>query len=148
MQSLRVLDRFLPSEAYLLTLLAAHHVELIREEQLLNYLDRGMGIANRDARAALLDSALLRSNELDELDHYLERKVERGPREFRALCRSMFTPAVERVLRVTHNQDARALRLEPEAARLSAPAVGSGRKVKNRATAGPSLKRIRGSRRQ
>ena len=49
MQPLRVLDRFPPSEAYLLTLIAAQNLEMIREEQLLTYLDRGMGIANRDA---------------------------------------------------------------------------------------------------
>ena len=126
MQSLRVLDRFLPSEAYLLTLLGAHHVEMIREEQLLTYLDRGMGIANRDARTALLESALLRANDIEELDHYLERKVERGPREFRAICRTMFTPSVERVLRATRNADARRLALDIPAATAVAPAANSG----------------------
>ncbi|CAN5288625.1 hypothetical protein BH10PLA2_BH10PLA2_23110 [soil metagenome] len=112
MQALRVLDRFPPSEAYLLTLISAQHLEMIREEQLLSYLDRGLGIANRDARIALLESALLRSSEIEELDHFLERKVERGPREFRAICRTMFTPSVERVLRATRNDDARRLTLE------------------------------------
>jgi hypothetical protein len=121
MQALRVLDRFQPSEAYLLTLLSAQHLEMIREEQLLSYLDRGLGIANRDARTALLESALLRSGEIEELDHFLERKVERGPREFRAICRSMFTPAVERVLRVTRNDDARKLTLEAVPAQASSP---------------------------
>ena len=128
MQSLRVLDRFLPSEAYLLTLIGAHHVEMIREEQLLNYLDRGMGIANRDARTALVDSVLLRPNEIEELDHFLERKLERGPREFRAICRSMFTPSLERVLRVTRNEDARRLSLESPVGGPVAPAVTSGGK--------------------
>src|SRR5882724_8384329 len=106
MQSLRILDRFSPPEAYLLTLLAAHHLEMIREEQFLSYLDRGMEVANRDARAALLESALLRSNEIEELDHYLARKLERGPRDFRSICRSMLTPGVERVLRHTRNEEA------------------------------------------
>jgi tetratricopeptide (TPR) repeat protein len=126
MQSLRVLDRFLPSEAYLLTLLGAHHVEMIREEQLLNYLDRGMGIANRDARTALVDSVLLSPTEIEELDHFLERKLERGPREFRAVCRSMLTPSLERVLRVTRNEDARRLSLDSPVGGVVAQAASSG----------------------
>jgi tetratricopeptide (TPR) repeat protein len=126
MQSLRVLDRFLPSEAYLLTLLGAHHVEMIREEQLLNYLDRGMGIANRDARTALVDSVLLSPTEIEELDHFLERKLERGPREFRAVCRSMLTPSLERVLRTTRNEDARRLSLDLPVGGVVTQAASSG----------------------
>ncbi len=115
MQPLRVLDRFPPSEAYLLTLIAAQNLEMIREAQLLTYLDRGTGIDNRDARTALLESALVRANEIEELDHFLERKLERGPRDFRALCRTMFTPAVERTLCTSRNADARRLMAEPSA---------------------------------
>ncbi len=126
MNPFRNLDRFSPSEGYLVTLLAAHHLELIREEQLLTYLDRGMGIANRDARTALLESALLRSEELEELDRYLERKLERGPREFPALCRSMFTPSAEKVLRTTRNDDARRLTLDSRAGIPVAVAAASG----------------------
>src|SRR5437879_1072929 len=126
MQSLRVLDRFSPSEAYLLTLLAAHHTEMIREEQLLSYLDRGMGIANRDARAALLESALLRALEIEELDHFLTRKLERGPRDVRSICRSMLTPSVERVLRHTRNDEARRLMAENLAPVPAAQTAGAG----------------------
>ncbi|HEV8060364.1 MAG TPA: hypothetical protein VGP68_10850 [Gemmataceae bacterium] len=126
MNPFRNLDRFSPSEGYLLTLLAAHHLELIREEQLLTYLDRGMGVANRDARTALLESALLRSDEIEELDRYLERKLERGPREFPGLCRSMFTPSAERVLRTTRNDDARRLTLDSRTGIPVAVAAGSG----------------------
>jgi hypothetical protein len=113
MQALRVLDRFPPSEAYLLTLISAQHLEIIREEQLLSYLDRGLGVANRDARTSLLEGSLIRESEIAELDHFLERKLERGPRDFRAICRSMFTPAVERAMRGTRNEEARKLLLEP-----------------------------------
>lgn len=126
MQSLRVLDRFSPSEAYLLTLLAAHHVEMIREEQLLSYLDRGMGITNRDARAALLESALLRSEEIEELDHFLTRKLERGPRDFRSIFRSMITPSVGRVLRHTRNEEARRLLADEPAPATQLQAAGAG----------------------
>jgi Flp pilus assembly protein TadD len=134
MESLRVLDRFPPSEAYLLTLLAAHHLEMIREEQFLAYLDRGMGIANRDARVALLESAFLRAEEIDELDHYLTRKVERGPRDFRSICRSMATPSVERVWRRTRNEEARKILSESapvatQTAASSGGGKGSGRLV-------------------
>jgi tetratricopeptide (TPR) repeat protein len=125
MQALRVLDRFSPSEAYLLTLLAAQHLEMIREEQLLTYLDRGMGIANRDARTALLESALLRADEIEELDRFLERKLGRGPRDFRAICRSMFTPAVERTLRITRNEDARRLTLDTTVGSANGQANGA-----------------------
>src|SRR3954447_11127576 len=125
MQSLRMLDRFSPSEAYLLTLIAAHHLEMIREEQLLAYLDRGLGIANRDARTALLESAFLRADEIEELDRYLTRKLERGPRDFRSICRSMRTPAVERTLRRTRNEDARQLLIESPVA-VAETAAGGG----------------------
>jgi tetratricopeptide (TPR) repeat protein len=126
MQSLRILDRFPPAEAYLLTLLAAHHLEMIREEQLLAYLDRGMGVAHRDARAALLESAFLRAEEIEELDHFLTRKVERGPRDFRSICRSMSTPSVDRVLRRTRNEEARRLLLESQPALAETAAAGGG----------------------